>query len=157
MCWTVLVRCPIPVNICGRVSTSFTGRPAVRAASAARPRGGQPRSPAPNPPPTNGASTRTPLSGTPKAAASVARKLWGHWGASDLHVSADVAIAANGAGREPWQPSAPCGTAPQRGGAAGGLIARLGADGRGRQPNGLALSAALAGADGEDWGDGPVS
>ena len=75
MRWAVLVRCPIPVNICGRVSTSFTGRPAVRAASTVKTTCGQTRSPAPNPPPTNGASTRIPLSGTPKAAASVARTL----------------------------------------------------------------------------------
>src|SRR5919198_3139702 len=74
-CWTVLGRWPTPVNICGRVSTSLTGRSTVRAASAVKTTCGQARSPAPNPPPTNGARTRTLPSGTVNAAASAARHI----------------------------------------------------------------------------------
>ena len=61
-------RKPVPKYICLRVSTSLTGRPISRAASAAssvRPA----RSPLPKAPPTNGEMTRTESAGTPNTAA----------------------------------------------------------------------------------------
>ena len=54
------------VYICGRVSTSLTGRPDLRAAIAASDDVRPARSAVPKPPPTNGEITRTFSSGRPK-------------------------------------------------------------------------------------------
>ena len=67
------------VNICGRVSTSLTGRPTTRAASAVRITCGQARSAAPKPPPRYGTRTRTSVSGSSNAAARAVRVLIGSW------------------------------------------------------------------------------
>ena len=64
-------RCPLEVNICGRVSISRTGRPTSRAASAARVTPGHTIAFIPNEPPTNGARTRTCASGSPSRWATV--------------------------------------------------------------------------------------
>ncbi len=72
-------RWPTAVNISGRVSTSFTGRFTIRAASTVKSVCGQVRSPAPNPPPRYGTSTRTFSSGTEKNVARVVRACVGHW------------------------------------------------------------------------------
>src|SRR6185503_10985853 len=64
-------RWPTEVNICGRVSTSLTGRPTTRAASAVKITCGQVRSPAPKPPPRYGTRTRTSTFGRSNTVASV--------------------------------------------------------------------------------------
>ena len=64
-------RWPFDVNICGRVSMSFTGRPTSRAASAVSVTLGQTIAFIPNEPPTNGARTRMCESGSPSRWATV--------------------------------------------------------------------------------------
>ena len=91
-------RWPTPVNICGRVSTSLTGRPTTRAASAVRSTCCQARSPAPNPPPRYGACTRTAASGMPNAAATTARTLEVHCVAS---CTVTVAVPGGDGGEQP--------------------------------------------------------
>ena len=71
--WIVLGRCPVDVNICGRVSTSFTGRPHVRAACAASATCCHKNPFDPNAPPRNGALTRTLSASIPSIAATIFR------------------------------------------------------------------------------------
>ena len=58
-------------NICGRWSTSFTGRPSFRAAMAASGTCDHTEPLQPKPPPTKGQMTRTLSFGTPSVLASV--------------------------------------------------------------------------------------
>ena len=72
-------RCPLDVNICGRVSISFTGRRTCRAAIAVSVTFGHTIALAPNPPPTNCVITRTWAIGRPSSWATVcwvARMPW---------------------------------------------------------------------------------
>ena len=64
-------RCPVDVNICGRVSMSRTGRPTWRAAMAVRVTCGQTIALEPKPPPTNRVITRTRDTGRPSSWATV--------------------------------------------------------------------------------------
>jgi hypothetical protein len=64
-------RWPQEVNICGRVSTSRTGRRTARAAIAASVTCGQTIAFDPKPPPTKCVTTRTFASGTPSRWATV--------------------------------------------------------------------------------------
>jgi hypothetical protein len=69
----------VPKYICRRLSTSLTGRPVSRAASAATTVCGQQRSPLPKPPPTNGLMTRTASAGRSNTAASSSCVPITHW------------------------------------------------------------------------------
>src|ERR1700716_2570489 len=62
-----------------RESTSFTGRPTVRAAIAAATTCGHARSAAPKPPPVNGQRTRTSAGSIPKTRARWSRTPSTHW------------------------------------------------------------------------------
>jgi hypothetical protein len=67
------VRCPVKANICCLLSATFTGRPASRAASAARMACGRVVPFDPKPPPTCGEITRTRCAGRPSTEAIVSR------------------------------------------------------------------------------------
>ena len=71
--WIVRGRYPFDVNICCRARTSFTGRPTLRAAIAARMVCHQNDPLQPNPPPTNGEITCTLSGEMPNTCAQMAR------------------------------------------------------------------------------------
>jgi hypothetical protein len=72
-CCSVCGLPPTGPNICGRASTSFTGRPACRAAIAASTTCDHVEPLQPNPPPTKGSMTRTVSGEMPSVFATVSR------------------------------------------------------------------------------------
>ncbi|MNT15692.1 hypothetical protein D3C72_1507600 [compost metagenome] len=80
--WRVSGRCPVVVNMYARGTTSFTGRPVMRAAALAATECGHRNSLAPNPEPIKGASTVTRSGVRPKICAMVLRWTVAPWVAS---------------------------------------------------------------------------
>ena len=72
-------RCPQEVNICSRVSTSRTGRPTCRAASAASAGWCQIIALEPKLPPTAWLTTRIEMGGRPSSSATVNWIAFGPW------------------------------------------------------------------------------
>src|SRR4051812_45610115 len=72
-------RPPRPVNVCGRVSETLTGRPSLRDATQASPTWGCAPIFDPKPPPTYGDITRTSSIGMPSHSATTPRAPPTHW------------------------------------------------------------------------------